>query len=145
MRALARLIVTLILLAIAAVAGYYYGYQAGAGHTRLSARPGAGGAGEAIADDARREGSAITRKLSEAGSEAGEFLSDAALTTKIKAKMGLDDYVPASAVHVSTSNGVVTLAGTVSSSEERRRAAQLARDTKGVKSVVDKLKVEPAR
>jgi osmotically-inducible protein OsmY len=143
MRALARLMLTLILLAASAIAGYYYGYRAASGQSPFAARQGTRTEGGAIAEQARREGSTIGKKLSEAGSEATEFLSDAALTTKIKAKMGLDDYVPAAAVHVSTTNAVVTLSGTVSSDEERRRALQLARETKGVKSVVDQLKVEP--
>ena len=73
------------------------------------------------------------------GSEATGFLSDTALTTKIKSKMSLDDHVEARNVHVSTTNGVITLTGTVRSSAERTRAVALARDTKGVKSVVDQM------
>ena len=39
--------------------------------------------------------------------------------------------------------GIVTLTGNVPSASEKRRAMELARETKGVKSVVDHLKVGP--
>ncbi len=83
MRALARLILTVILLALAAIAGYYYGYQSASGRPPFGL-PSVGG-NETVAGEARKEGSAIGKTLSQAGSEATEFFSDAALTTKIKA------------------------------------------------------------
>jgi hyperosmotically inducible protein len=73
--------------------------------------------------------------------EVGEYVSDAGLTAKIKAKMALDDNVRARTIEVSTTDGVVTLAGTVGSAVERDRAVGLARETKGIKRVVDHLNV----
>ncbi len=138
MRVLVRLVFTLILLAIALAAGYYFGYRAATGRSPSLVRSVVGTSGSKVAGEA---GTAIERRLAEAGNEATGFLSDAALTTKIKSKMSLDDYVEAGRIHVSTSNGIVTLTGTVTSAAERSRAEALARDTKGVKSVVDKLAV----
>ena len=44
-------------------------------------------------------------------------------------------------IDVDTNNGVVTLNGTISNAAERRRALEIARDTDGVKSVKDNLKI----
>ncbi len=146
MFALGRLIMTLLLLVIVGGVGYYFGYQAGSGHAPALV-PGRllpheiGTSGSKAAAQARDEGTSIGRKLSQAGSEATEYISDAALTTKIKSKMGLDDTLESGDVHVSTTNAVVTLTGTVNSPPQRQRAVQLARETKGVKSVVDKLEL----
>lgn len=141
MRALVRLLFTLILLAIAAGVGYYYGYRAATGRGVIPARSPIDTSGSKLAGEAPAEATGIGKKLAEAGSEAREFLSDAALTTKIKSKMGLDDHVEARNIHVSTTSGVVTLTGTVQSQVEHARAVALARDTKGVKSVVDRLQL----
>ena len=94
-------------------------------------------AGEAIGTAAERAG----QRASQAASEAGEVLSDAALTAKIKSKMALDDHVTASSIGVTTKDGRVTLTGTVGSDDERRRAIDLARDTKGVSGVDDRIVV----
>ncbi len=139
MRTLFRLVFLLIVIVIAFGFGFYYG--------RRGVLPGGwrlGGFYSApkLEGEARTEGTAIGRKLAEVGSEASELFSDAALTTKIKSKMGLDDHVEARNIHVSTSNGVVTLTGTVATASERARAAALARDTRGVKSVVDRIQVK---
>ena len=68
-------------------------------------------------------------------------LDDATITSKIKAKMVLDDYVKARAIGVTTRNGTVTLRGVVRTVEEHDRAMTLARDTVGVTQVVDEMRV----
>jgi hyperosmotically inducible protein len=70
------------------------------------------------------------------------IFDDAALSSKIKAKMVLDDYVKARSIAVSTKEGTVTLRGVVRSVDEHDRAITLARDTAGVTQVVDELRVE---
>ena len=69
-------------------------------------------------------------------------LDDAALSSKIKAKMVLDDYVKARSIRVTTAAGAVTLRGVVRSVDEHDRAITLARDTAGVTQVIDELRVE---
>jgi osmotically-inducible protein OsmY len=69
-------------------------------------------------------------------------LDDAEISSKIKAKMVLDDYVKARSISVNTKNGTVTLRGVVRSVNEHDRALILARDTVGVTQVVDELTVE---
>ena len=65
----------------------------------------------------------------------------AALTSKIKAKMALDDVVNANEVNVDTEGSVVTLTGDVASRDEQRRAVRIAQETKGVTKVVNQIRV----
>ena len=55
--------------------------------------------------------------------------------------MALDETVKALKLDVDTVAGVVTLKGVVRSEAERQRALQLARETEGVKQVIDQLSV----
>jgi hyperosmotically inducible protein len=43
---------------------------------------------------------------------------------------------------VDSNKGVVTLTGNVRSAAEKQRAVKIARETEGVKSVVDRLKIQ---
>ncbi len=67
--------------------------------------------------------------------------TDAGITTNVKSKMAADDNVKAYQIDVDTSNGVVTLSGDVDSSLAKERAEQIARNTDGVRDVVDNITV----
>jgi hyperosmotically inducible periplasmic protein len=67
--------------------------------------------------------------------------TDAGMTTNIKSKMAADDTVKAHQINVDTRNGVVTLSGDVDSSLAKERAVQIARNTDGVRDVVDNISV----
>src|SRR5688500_13371099 len=56
-----------------------------------------------------------------------------------------EDVLSGSNIDVDVKNGVVTLQGTVPSAAARARALELAKKNDGVKSVVDQLKIAPAR
>ncbi len=73
---------------------------------------------------------------------AGEVVDDQVITSKIKTKIGLNSALNAMRINVDTEKGIVTLLGTVKSQKDADEALQIARDTKGVKKVVNKLKVE---
>lgn len=88
--------------------------------------------------DAARE---ATDKAKEAGEKTGEFITDAAITTAIKTKLLADTKTPGLKIDVDTKDGVVTLSGTVSSRAEATKAAADASGTKGVKRVINNLKV----
>jgi osmotically-inducible protein OsmY len=75
-------------------------------------------------------------------SEAGEVLSDAGITTAVKTKLLADPDVSGLKINVDTTDGIVALKGTVTSAVEKRRAIEIARETKGVKSVKDQLKID---
>jgi hyperosmotically inducible periplasmic protein len=81
------------------------------------------------------------KKAGDAVDRAGETITDAAITTAVKSKFLADSNVSGMKIDVDTTNGVVTLNGTVPSASEKRRAVELAKETKGVKSVKDELKI----
>ena len=92
---------------------------------------------------ARERAAELGERAARASAKAGEAMRDASLTTKISAKMALDDLVKARTIDVTTDGPVVTLSGRVHSDAERERAVRIARETEGVQRVVDKLRVEP--
>lgn len=67
--------------------------------------------------------------------------TDAGITTNVKTKLAADDTVKAYQIDVDTSNGVVTLAGTVENSAAKDQAVTIARQTDGVRDVVDRITV----
>lgn len=73
---------------------------------------------------------------------AGEVIDDQWVTTKIKTKFAIDSDVSAMRINVDTKDMVVTLTGTVKSKKEMEKALKIARETKGVKKVINKLKIE---
>ena len=83
-------------------------------------------------------------KTKAAASKTGEFLSDAAITTAVKTKLLADRTVSGLNINVDTTDGVVTLTGPVKTAAERNQALRLARATKGVKHVENKLTLETA-
>ncbi len=66
---------------------------------------------------------------------------DSAITAKIKGKYTSDEIVNVFNIGVRTYEGVVTLTGTVGSIAARNRAIDLARETGGVKTVDDQIKI----
>lgn len=70
-----------------------------------------------------------------------DAVAGAAITSKIKAKMTLDDLVRAADINVDTEGSVVTLTGDVRSKDEQRRAVRIATETAGVTKVVNHLRV----
>jgi osmotically-inducible protein OsmY len=146
----ALLILVIVVVVLAAAGAFFVGYRTG-GHSSRGTVGTSGtvrtepqdqqNRGPIDTSSAREKGAAIGEKLGEAGNTAAAFLSDASLTTKIKSKMSLDDHVKATDIGVSTTGHVVTLTGTVGSEDEHRRALDLARDTDGVKAVVDHIQV----
>ena len=69
--------------------------------------------------------------------------TDAGITTAVKGKLVADDLVKARQINVDTHDKVVTLKGEVQTSEEESRALQIARNTNGVRDVIDEISVVP--
>ena len=84
-------------------------------------------------------GCAVTRDQS----TIGEYVDDATISTKVKAKFIEDKSVAASSIQVETLNGTVQLSGFAKSEAEREQAGALAREVKGVKSVKNDILVRP--
>jgi hyperosmotically inducible periplasmic protein len=72
---------------------------------------------------------------------AGTQVDDAAITTKVKAKLAADGDINPFNIDVDTNEGVVTLQGRVAKEEARTKAEQLARETEGVRRVINLVKV----
>jgi hyperosmotically inducible periplasmic protein len=70
--------------------------------------------------------------------------TDTGITTAVKSKFAADDTVKAYQIDVTTENKVVTLAGNVETSAAKEQAVLLARNTDGVRDVVDRLTVTEA-
>jgi hyperosmotically inducible periplasmic protein len=81
------------------------------------------------------------RKPSDSAGEVAATMGDAGITTAIKTKMLADTAVSGLKIDVDTADAVVTLKGEVNSVAERTRAIEIAKETKGVKSVKDQLKM----
>lgn len=72
---------------------------------------------------------------------AGEYLDDTAITTAVKTKILQDSTLKSFSIHVETFQNTVQLSGFVDSIKESQRAAQLAYNVKGVRSVKNNLVV----
>jgi hyperosmotically inducible periplasmic protein len=70
--------------------------------------------------------------------------SDAGVTTAVKSKLAADDTVKAYQFDVDTADRVVTLSGTVETPAEKEQALLIARQTEGVREVVDRITIGPA-
>ena len=142
LRCMFRLIV---LGALVAGGAYLLGYRWDDSTERRARVAGAGAAaaltGNIDRKQIREAGAGIASKIGEEADRAKTGLGDTRLTAKIKAKMVLDDTLEGNRINVDTAGTVVTLRGSVSSVSQRHRAVQLARETDGVTSVVDRIEV----
>jgi hyperosmotically inducible protein len=91
--------------------------------------------------DAKETARDASRETSETVGTAGQAVNDGWITTKVKSSFVGVDVLDGSDIDVDTNNHVVTLRGTVASEAARTRAASLAKQVEGVKSVKNELKV----
>jgi len=78
-------------------------------------------------------------------STVGQYVDDATITTRVKAKFADDPQVSAMRIGVETLNGEVQLSGFATSVAEKSRAGDLAVTVSGVKSVRNNIEVRAAR
>jgi hypothetical protein len=149
MRTIIRALLVLVLVAVVGVMMLNYwpaGWsleRAGTGSASpTSSTTGTTGTTATITTEKARERAAeLGEKAAVATQKIQETVSEAGLTTKIKAKMALDDTLKSRAIDVSTEGSTVTVAGTVPSIAAHERAIALARETKGVSVVIDHLEI----
>ena len=72
----------------------------------------------------------------------GEYIDDASITTKVKSVMVADTEVSALHISVETIKGVVHLTGNAGTRHESDKAAMIARNVAGVKSVDNDIHVK---
>ncbi len=75
----------------------------------------------------------------------GQALDDTAITTKVKTDLLKATGIHSADIHVDTFRGTVLLSGFVPSSDEKRRATEIASSVSGVRNVEDKLVVKGAQ
>jgi len=98
---------------------------------------------EDIKEELARTGHIIRREAIQAGHALADATADARTTAAIKAKLVASRDLSALNISVNTTEGVVTLSGTVSSPENIGKAILLAMETSGVREVVSTLQVKP--
>lgn len=75
---------------------------------------------------------------------AGTFMDDTAITAEVKLRLAGQKGLDSAAIHVTTTDAVVTLDGTVSNVAEAELAERVARDLDNIKGVTNKLEVKGA-
>ena len=70
--------------------------------------------------------------------EAADISGDARIENEVKSKFAADDMIKSRNIRITSKDGVVTLRGTVRSSEEQDEAIRLANSVTGVKEVNQK-------
>lgn len=90
--------------------------------------------------DASRTGDA-QQGAANMADRAGAAISDATITTSVKAALAADDKLSALQINVDTEQGVVKLTGPAPDEISRTRATELAADAKGVNRVENELVV----
>lgn len=73
------------------------------------------------------------------GQSADEYLSDAAITSQIKAEYLISQDLPATTISVKTDEGHVVLSGSVENKAQATRAVKIAKQVKDVKGVKNEL------
>lgn len=72
----------------------------------------------------------------------GEYVDDSAITARVKTAMIGDKDVAARNISVETFKGTVQLSGFVDTTDEKDRAAALASNVRGVRSIQNDIKVK---
>ena len=98
---------------------------------------------ENITNELARTGKVIRDKANTAGKSLKDATADARVTAAVKAKYVKDSELSAWDIHVSTTDGVVTLSGTVATPELIGKAMEEALDTDGAQQVISTLQVKP--
>ena len=95
-----------------------------------------------VKDELARTGQVVRRKAKEAGQVIADATADARITASIKGKLVASRDLSALSISVNTTGGVVTLSGTVPSTDAISKAMLLAMETDGVKEVISTLQVK---
>ena len=95
-----------------------------------------------VKDELARTGQVVRRKAKEAGQAIADATADARITAAIKGKLVASRDLSAVSISVNTTGGIVTLSGTVPTTEAISKAMLVAMETDGVKEVISTLQVK---
>lgn len=98
------------------------------------------------ADDIREElkqtGKVVRRKARDVGDAVADAATDTRITAEVKRKLIADPELSSVTISVNTTNGRVTLSGTISSPHLVGKAMLLAMETNGVHEAISTLQVQ---
>lgn len=95
-----------------------------------------------IEQELKQTGKVVRRQMRELGATVADATADARITAQIKGKLALNQELSAKSITVSTTDGRVTLSGTVASAKLIGKALALALETEGVREAASTLKVK---
>jgi len=98
-----------------------------------------------IREKIQSAGNAIRDKAEELRPVVADAAVETRITATIKAKLVKDPALSALRISVNTTDGVVTLSGSVDSADQIEQAKQLALQTEGVREVKSTLQVDPRK
>lgn len=96
-------------------------------------------------DELAHTGRIVRKKANEAGKAIVDATADARITTAIKGKLMADRGLASLKISVNTTDGIVTLSGTVPSDEDISKVMLVAMETDGVQEVVSTIQVKPVK
>ena len=88
------------------------------------------------------EGTTAGAKIETAADKTGEYLSDSALTAKVKTALVAEKNLKSLGINVESTDGVVTLSGKVPSQASIEQAETATKAVAGVKDVHNKLELK---
>jgi hyperosmotically inducible protein len=97
-----------------------------------------------VREELKQKGEVVRRKARGLGQAATDAAADTRITTEVKRKLLADPELSALSISVSTTDGRVTLSGSVPSEDLIGKAMLLALETDGVREVVSTLLVGAA-
>jgi osmotically-inducible protein OsmY len=95
-----------------------------------------------IKADLAKTGKVVRRKAEDLGADVADAAADTRVVAAIKAKYTVDPDLSVWQISVSSTDGHVTLSGTVSTPEAIGKAVALALDVSGVRDVISTLQVK---
>lgn len=107
------------------------------------ANPSAGQRLDAAVDKTERAANQMRAEAERAAGTVERKIDDTAITASVMAKLAQDSELSAMKIDVTTTSGVVTLAGPASSAQSKDRATSLAQAVAGVAGVNNNLQVGP--
>ena len=87
----------------------------------------------------------VGNKTKDGVSKTGEVMTDGWITSRVSARFVNEDTLKNSDINVDTNDHIVTLKGTVVTSAGRARAGVVAKQTEGVRRVVNNLTISAKR
>lgn len=97
---------------------------------------------EDIKKELERTGRVVRQKAIKAGRAVADAADNARITATIKTKFVAEPNLSALTINVDTTDGVVTLSGSVKSHDQIARAMKIALETEGVREVISTLQIK---